>query len=195
MYHGTPPARRRTAAVVTGLLLALAALLVGRPGATAALRHEPLPAAVTAVTVTGVTAVTAVSAVTAVTAVSAVTAQQDIHTPAGAVAADRDLPGARTGTPAPSYAATVSPTSSAAVFAPSSGGDAPGCRDDRRDDEGTQPSVPPRTGPSYDHGPLLAERAVPGDRAVPRVLLSHPAVPGPPLPPRTPVTLSVVQRV
>ncbi|MFG2196646.1 hypothetical protein [Streptomyces sp. NPDC048639] len=168
MNHSTPPARRRVAAVAAGVLLALASLLICKPWATAASAQPPS---------------------------AAVTSQQDprtaAYTPAGTYNTGvEDLRGDRT-----DVADAADPASASADFSTTSGGETPGCQDDRRDDNGAQPSVPPRTGSSYDHGPLAGERAVPEDRAVPQVLTSPPAVAGPPLPPSTPVKLSVVQRV
>ncbi|MFF3765290.1 hypothetical protein ACFYYR_14545 [Streptomyces sp. NPDC001922] len=72
------------------------------------------------------------------------------------------------------------------------GSGAPGCQERDRD-TGSQPAVPPRSVPSYDHVSLLAERPSPDCRTVLSVVHTRPAVTAAPLTAPTPVELSVLR--
>ncbi|MEU6084077.1 hypothetical protein [Streptomyces sp. NPDC047108] len=224
MNHlSTPPARRRAAAVVVGVLLALAALLVCKPWATAATSRQAPSAAATAqqeahAPASAVAGPYAVGRDEPNDRTSAATSHpSDVRSATGASAKAADVSvgdisvgdvsvgnvevadfSAATTTTTTTTTTTATTTGTGAVTGAATGTkgeDPPGCQDDRRGDNGAEPSVPPRSGSSYDHGPLLGERAVPGDRAAAQALACRPAVPVPSLPASTPVRLSVVQRV
>ncbi|MER5972900.1 hypothetical protein ABT112_24745 [Streptomyces sp. NPDC002055] len=164
----TTPARRRATAVVVGVLLALTGVLLCKPWVPAG----PQQAAAAPVGTAPVDAAPVDAA------------------PVGTAPAAADP--ATTGPATAPFRTDADGSTRVDDATGLDGSGAPGCQERDRD-TGSQPAVPPRSGPSQDHVSLLAERPRPDCRTVLSVVHTRPAVTAAALTAPTPVELSVLR--